>query len=152
MDTNADRYTVVKKFGPFSAAHRQGGHQGHCYYLHGHSFHLDIGTRAESLDDNGFVFDFGDWKGFRAYLNDLLDHRLLVAKDDELLREWAHQGIPFLRVSVLPYGTSAEGMARFIFEEAQKYLTTALGTNPNKVAVAFVTVYEEADAYATYRE
>lgn len=118
--------TITKKFGPYPAAHRQYTHQGHCALIHGHNWYVEVqlGTVDDShLDENGFVFDFGDFKDFKLYLTDLLDHTLLISSEDPELSSFEvmkEGGLCDLRV--LEGGTSAEHMAERFARELDLFL------------------------------
>lgn len=71
-------YTISKEFA-FSAAHQLHGlpPEHPCGRLHGHNYVVRLTLRAYSLDDRGFVVDYGDLKLFQEYINRSLDHRSL---------------------------------------------------------------------------
>lgn len=62
-------YTIAKTFG-FSASHQLDylpeGHK--CKRLHGHNYKVTLVLRAEQLDENHFVRDFGHLDRFREWL------------------------------------------------------------------------------------
>lgn len=70
-------YTVTRAF-TFSASHQLAGlpAEHKCSRLHGHSYDVTVHL-AGSLDDVGFVLDFGelDWVG--KLISERLDHRHL---------------------------------------------------------------------------
>lgn len=89
-------YTLIVR-ARFEAAHCIPGHKGKCRNLHGHTYRLEAEFAGAGLDELGMVRDFGDLKaviaGFlpdHTYLNDLL-----------------------------PFPTTAENIARWIFEQLQ---------------------------------
>ena len=43
-----------------SFAHHVRGHSGPCINVHGHTWKLEVGLRAETLDAQGFVVDFSE--------------------------------------------------------------------------------------------
>ena len=62
-------------------AHHVRGHRGACISVHGHTWRLEVTIGAETLDDEGFVRDFGVIKS--AVLlpaHQLLDHALAVGE------------------------------------------------------------------------
>lgn len=62
-----------------SFAHHVRGHAGACINVHGHTWKLEVGLRARTLDAEGFVIDFGRLK--REVLEPchaLLDHALAI--------------------------------------------------------------------------
>ena len=66
-------------------AHRAPFHHGHCRFIHGHNWTIEIEFAAPDRDENGFVVDFGKLKPFRQYLEDDFDHAFVVSETDPLL-------------------------------------------------------------------
>ena len=70
-------YRIEKEF-HFSASHQLGGlpddHQ--CARLHGHNYILKVALEAPSVDDVGFVVDYGDLDFVKETVDEL-DHRHL---------------------------------------------------------------------------
>lgn len=71
-------YEIRKRF-DFSASHQLHGlPEGHqCARLHGHNYQVEIVLQCESLDDRGFIVDYGDLSPFRSYLDNSFEHRHL---------------------------------------------------------------------------
>ncbi len=139
--------TCTKKLGPFPFAHRQPSHYGHCALIHGHSWHFEITFEAERLDENTFVFDFGDLKDVREGLNGLFDHTLVLNQTDPQLGTFLnmqHQGL--CKVTTVP-SCSAEGLAEFVFKFVDRHIK--LKTS-DRVQVKSVKCFEEPTAFATY--
>lgn len=94
-------YIITKEF-HFSASHQLEGlpaeHQ--CARLHGHNYIVQVVLQSESLNDVGFVVDYGDLKPLKRYLEDCLDHRHLN--------------------DVLPFQTSAENLAKHLYDWCKK--------------------------------
>lgn len=64
-----------------SFAHHVRGHAGACINLHGHTWKLEVGLAAETLDREGFVVDFGLLKTrVLEPCHRLLDHALAVGE------------------------------------------------------------------------
>lgn len=70
-------HSISKDF-QFSASHRlEGLPDDHpCSRLHGHNYTIKL-TLSGELDDIGFVYDYRRLAPFKAYLDDVLDHRHL---------------------------------------------------------------------------
>lgn len=115
-------YTISKRFS-FSASHIiEGLPPGHqCSRLHGHNYVVEVVLAAEALDAVGFVVDYGDLKPLKQIIEGELDHRHLN--------------------DVLPGPTTAEAIARYLFERA-------LALWPQTVAVR---VSETPATWAEYR-
>jgi 6-pyruvoyltetrahydropterin/6-carboxytetrahydropterin synthase len=95
-------YTITKRF-TFAAAHMlhglPPGHQ--CSRLHGHNYAVIVELQAQDLNEVGFVVDYGDLKPLKEYIDSNLDHRYLN--------------------DVLPFQTSAENIAKHLFDLARRY-------------------------------
>lgn len=62
-------------------AHHVRGHRGACISVHGHTWRLEVTIAAETLDDEGFVRDFGAIKtDVLQPCHRLLDHSLAVGE------------------------------------------------------------------------
>lgn len=94
-------YRIAKTF-RFEAAHSLPSlpPQHKCHNLHGHSYVVTIELQSETLDEHGFILDYGDLRDF-AQLVSWLDHSNLNDK--------------------LPCATSAENLARWLFDCAAVY-------------------------------
>lgn len=69
-------YRISKDFA-FSAAHHLDGlRPGHpCGRVHGHNYRVRVELSAPLLDDQGFVFDYGDLAPFGRWLDETIDHQ-----------------------------------------------------------------------------
>ncbi len=117
-------YQISKEF-HFSASHQlltlPEAHP--CHRLHGHNYIVELSLRADRLNSDGFVLDYGDLKPFARIIDDELDHRHLN--------------------DVLPGIASAECLAEWLFRRA-------CGSWPE--AVYAVRVSETPKTWAEYRE
>ncbi|GAA3875385.1 6-pyruvoyl trahydropterin synthase family protein [Streptomyces sedi] len=88
-------FTIGKKF-DFEAGHRLAGlAPGHkCARQHGHSYEVEVILTAPTLENPGFVTDFGLLGPFKAFLDTELDHRDL------------HE--------ILPFEPTSERLAQFL--------------------------------------
>lgn len=117
-------YTISKEF-HFSASHRlvHLPETHPCFRLHGHNYIVELVLRAEQLDSTGFVVDYRALEPFNRIIDDELDHRHLN--------------------DVLPGVTSAECLARWLFDRANQ-LWPGL--------VYAVRISETPKTWAEYRE
>ncbi|WP_327370748.1 6-pyruvoyl trahydropterin synthase family protein [Streptomyces sp. NBC_01217] len=88
-------FTIGKKFG-FEAGHRLPGlpSEHKCSRQHGHSYEVEVILTAPSLEEPGFVTDFGALAPFKEFLNTELDHHNL------------HE--------ILPFEPTSERLAQFL--------------------------------------
>ncbi|MEY3014132.1 MAG: hypothetical protein RIT45_2867 [Pseudomonadota bacterium] len=71
----------IRKSIDIDFAHHIRGHAGMCIHVHGHTWKFEVELEAESLDEDGFVVDFGLLK--REVLRPchaLLDHSLAMGE------------------------------------------------------------------------
>lgn len=80
-------YTVRKEY-TFDAAHRlRDGFKGKCEHIHGHTWRIRIFQKSEYLNEFGFVRDFSDFKPIKIWLDNKLDHAMLVnPRDTDMIK------------------------------------------------------------------
>jgi len=123
----------------FCYGHRLLDYEGACAHPHGHNGLAEITLESDRLDHRGMVVDFGDVKReIKAWIDDRMDHRMLVRKDDPLVEWLEEQGEPHWSLDENP---TAETIARLIHDHAagQGY------------PVVEVRLWETPSSYATYR-
>jgi 6-pyruvoyltetrahydropterin/6-carboxytetrahydropterin synthase len=98
----------------FCYGHRLLDYSGKCRHLHGHNGRAVITLAAADLDARGMVMDFTQLKRIvGGWIDEALDHKMLLHKDDPVLPLLRQQGEP---VHVLDVNPTAENIARLIFE------------------------------------
>lgn len=105
-----------------SCAFRQWRANSHCRFLHGYALQIKFMFAADTLDNRNWVMDFGGLKSLKTWLEDLLDHKTLVAYDDPelgMFEELAKREI--IRLMLVP-ATGCEALAHYIFVEANQWL------------------------------
>lgn len=113
----------------FDAAHKLEGHPGKCSSLHGHTWVVEAVFIGNSVDEFGFVIDFGRAGSILSDVISEYDHAYL-------------NEIP-------PFGSTpptAENMAVIIFER----LTEKAGSLVPAVKVESVKVWESSNNWAMY--
>lgn len=119
------RYRSTKFYGHeigLSAAFRQWRADSHCKYLHGYALAVRFEFACEELDTRNWTVDFGSLKSLKGWLEDLFDHKTLVAEDDpqlELFSKLAAHGVIQLRI--VP-ATGCEKFAEMIYGAAEVWL------------------------------
>src|SRR5688572_7175939 len=100
----------------FCYGHRLLNYDGKCRFLHGHNGHAVIAIEAASLDERGMVMDFTDIKRYvAAWIDENLDHRMLLHKDDPYVPILKDLGEPLFLMDENP---TAENIARLIGDYA----------------------------------
>ena len=104
-------YRVTREI-HFCYGHRLLNYDGKCRHLHGHNGKAVITIEAPQLDRLGMVMDFSRIKKVvSAWIDETLDHKMLLHKDDPVLDYLRQQGEP---VHVLDVNPTAENLARLI--------------------------------------
>jgi 6-pyruvoyltetrahydropterin/6-carboxytetrahydropterin synthase len=122
----------------FCYGHRLLNYDGKCRHLHGHNGKAVLTLEARNLDPLGMVMDFSHIKCVvQQWIDDNLDHRMLLHRDDPML--------PFLRqqrepVFVMDVNPTAENIAKLLFDFA----------HGQGFPVVEVKLWETDSCYATY--
>jgi 6-pyruvoyltetrahydropterin/6-carboxytetrahydropterin synthase len=122
----------------FCYGHRLLDYQGKCRYLHGHNGRAIITLEAAELDPLGMVVDFSEIKqAVQSWIEEALDHKMLLHHDDPILPYLRQQGEP---VFVMEANPTAENIAKLIFDYAVS----------RGFPVIEVRLWETDSCYATY--
>jgi 6-pyruvoyltetrahydropterin/6-carboxytetrahydropterin synthase len=99
----------------FCYGHRLLGHPGKCARLHGHNARVTIVLQADRVDANGMVIDFDVVEQrARRYLDEALDHRMLLHEGDPVCAALTAIGETFVTLEVPP---TAENLAKLIYDQ-----------------------------------
>lgn len=108
-------FSVARNFS-FSYGHRLYQYEGKCRRLHGHNadVRVEILGDGDALDERGMVLDFVRFKAIVGrWIDEELDHRVLLAKDDPLFEILRAAGEPVVAFDGNP---TAERLAKAIFD------------------------------------
>ena len=131
-------YRVTREL-HFCYGHRLLQYDGKCRHLHGHNGRAVITIEAPQLDRLGMVVDFSRIKKVvSAWIDETLDHKMLLHKDDPVLPFLRQQGEP---VYVMDVNPTAENIARLIYDF----------TKSQGFPVVEVQLWETENCFATYR-
>lgn len=124
----------------FCYGHRLLNYSGKCRHLHGHNGRAVIVMEGAQLDDRGMLIDFGDIKSaIRTWIDDELDHRMILCERDPALPFLQSQGEP---IYTIPDNPTAENIARLIYDYAVGH----------GFPVVEVSLWETPRSCATYRK
>ena len=130
-------YRVTREI-RFCYGHRLLEYDGKCRHLHGHNGRAVITLETAQLDRLGMVVDFSRIKQVvSTWIDETLDHKMLLRRDDPVLPFLQRQGEP---VYVMEVNPTAENIARLIYE-----FTAAQG-----FPVVEVQMWETDHCFATY--
>ncbi len=131
-------FRVTKEIS-FCYGHRLLNYAGKCRNLHGHNGRAVVTLEAPELDALGMVVDFTEIKRtLGSWIDQTLDHRMILHRDDPAIPELRRLGEPFIEVDVNP---TAETIAKLIFDHAME----------RGLPVVEVTMWETDSSFATYR-
>src|SRR5688572_3486680 len=109
-------YRVSKEI-RFCYGHRLLNYDGKCRHLHGHNGRAIISLATEKLDGLGMVVDFSHIKRVvGGWIDQQLDHRMLLHRDDPVLAYLKQQNEPLVVLDVNP---TAENIAKLIYDYTQ---------------------------------
>lgn len=114
--------TYVHAIG-LSAAFRQWRADSHCRFLHGYSLEVVLIFEASELDVRNWVVDFGSLKDIKKHLEDIFDHKTVVAGDDPELSTFMdldEKGL--IQLVVLEDGVGCEKYAEYIFRIVEQWM------------------------------
>ena len=101
----------------FCYGHRLLNYDGKCRHLHGHNGRAVITLEGQELDSRGMLVDFAEIKKtVQQWIDDNLDHNMLLCRDDPILPVLEERGE---RVFVMDCNPTAENIARLIYEHTQ---------------------------------
>lgn len=135
----------LKTEASFDSAHFLTDYYGKCENLHGHRWRMVVYLEQAELQGEGtmkdMVLDFGEFKRSVRALAEELDHTFLVEEGSLAASTVSALEAEGFSLTVLPFRTTAENLARYACERLQaKGLT-----------VSQVDMYEAPNNCAIYR-
>lgn len=144
-------YQVTKTYGHnegWACVFRQWRAESHCRFLHGYALAFELTFECTTLDERGWVVDFGALKPVKQMLQEIFDHKTLVADDDPRLADYLYmQGAGLMHLSRVE-ATGCEAFASIVYAAVQDQLRM-LGLTP-RVWLRSVRVSEHAGNSAIY--
>ncbi|MFB6283515.1 MAG: 6-pyruvoyl tetrahydropterin synthase family protein [Halobacteria archaeon] len=132
-------FRVTKEI-DFCYGHRLQNYDGKCQHVHGHNGLAEIELVSDELDERGMVHDFSDIKeDVKSWIDDNIDHTMLVREDDELIEYLEENGEPYY---VMEKNPTAEAIAELIYKKVDK----------QGYPVSSVKLWETDTSFATYEE
>ena len=133
---------TITKSVKFDAAHVLTNHNGLCKNLHGHTYRVDVSVRQAENDSSDMVMDFKDVKTIcEDTVLSKFDHAFIYdetsARESEIAAVVVKNG---MRAAALPFRSTAENLARWIFDALKLRIP----------CIYSVRVYETADSCAEY--
>lgn len=139
-------FRIAKEFS-FDMAHMLDRHDGKCKNLHGHTYKLQVevvGDLHQAGEKSGMVMDYSDLKAIvKTHILDEMDHAFIYDTTSERETKVAKllQDLNS-KTFGMPVRTTAEQMAKFIFERLQ-----AVG-----LPVSLIRLWETPTSYCEYSQ
>ncbi len=131
-------FTVTRVI-DFCYGHRLLNYEGECRHLHGHNGRVEVDIEADETDDRGMVVDFADVKEIvKTWVDDNLDHRMILHRDDPLVAVLAELGEAYYTIDRNP---TAENIAAHIHRN----------TSSDVMPISEIRLWETPNSFATYR-
>ena len=145
------KYVSTKTYRQIApVAYRQWRAGTHCDQIHGYalSFHLEF--VGDELDERNWMVDFGSVRTIKQLIEDLFDHKLLVAEDDPMKAELLRLGEIGVASITEVSKTGCEGIADWLYE----YINTIWLKENGYVGRCWCSRVEvrETDANMAYRQ
>lgn len=145
------KYKSTKQYGTWaglSATFRQWRADGtHCKYLHGYALGFKFTFEAENLDSRNWVYNFGDCKWIKAFLEDTFDHKTVISFDDPYAADFIEldkKGIIQLRFLDK---VGCEAFAEYVFKNIYEKI---LSDTSGRVKLTSVVCFEHEGNSAIY--
>lgn len=151
-------YKSTKKFGPISTSHRNWKAEFNpnrdsrkCALCHGYSRYLQL-TFDGDLDERAWVYDFGDLRFVKQWLDENWDHRTLISANDpklDKLREMQECGL--IALTVIPdqddWGPGIEGSCKWVYDQINPVIQEK---TQGRVSISKVEIWEHENNSAVY--
>ena len=120
---------IVKEF-KWGMAHRLRNHNGPCFNIHGHTYHMKVVVKGE-LNKLGMVMDFADLKKVvQEKVISVFDHALLISDEDIILRrhmqnlskDLKNDVGRNLKIVIVKGECTAENLVKIIFDKLKAHL------------------------------
>lgn len=123
------KYISTKTYNQIApVAYRQWKASSHCNKLHGYALSFHFEFESDTLDARNWVMDFGSLRPLKDFIEEHMDHCLLVAEDDphrEVLLKLGELGIA--KVTEVSK-TGCEGLADYMYEYVNTLLLPSFGS------------------------
>lgn len=111
------KYVSTKEYiDAFPVAYRQWRDDGKCSILHGYALTIKFHFETDDLDVRNWAMDYGGLRPLKEFLEEILDHRLLVAQNDPHYDVLMNLGKLGLAKITEVEKTGCEGLADWLYE------------------------------------
>lgn len=122
MQKGKGRYSITKTYGHdlgLSATFRQQRAESHCRHIHGYALGFKLEYGCDTLDENGWVYNFGGLKPLKEWLFSTFDHKMLIAEDDPALSilKTMEKTCDNVSIVIVPK-VGCEAFAKLVYDQA----------------------------------
>ena len=111
------KYVSTKEYiDAFPVAYRQWRDDGKCSILHGYALTIKFHFETDDLDVRNWAMDYGGLRPLKDFLEEILDHRLLVAQNDPHYDTLMNLGKLGIAKVTEVEKTGCEGLADWLYE------------------------------------
>jgi len=137
---------IIAKSFEFDAGHRLvKGYVGPCSNLHGHRYKVEIELESTALNEYDMVYDFLDLSFVKKWIDDTLDHKLMLYKFDPIVSVLENaEEVNVDSVVLFDNNPTAEYIAKVIFTHILEHTEI-----PARLLCA-VKVWETPKCWAKY--
>lgn len=122
-----------------------------CQSIHGHSWWARVTIEGASIDGDGILVEFGDFKrAWRRFIDDQLDHALVLRAGDPVIAA-LQAVVPEQRLYVLDENPTTEVLAKHLFEQSARILAQELGVSSEWARVVELHIQETRVNAASYK-
>jgi len=143
----------ISRKGNFDSGHRVMNEYMKCYNIHGHTYLYELTFSFENMEEIGYALDFKEIKRvFCQWIDDILDHGMILNPKDELLIQTTKQyGTKLWEMSLNGEGEycnpSVENIAKEIFLAMDILSETLYGNSPTGLKIHNVKIYETPNCW-----
>ena len=118
----------------------------HCRFLHGYAISEKFNFKGD-LDEKNWVYDFGNLKEVKQFLQDTFDHKTIIAEDDpelETFKKLNEKGL--IQLVIIP-AVGCEKFAEYIYDKINPII---IEKSNNRVKIISVEVREHESNSAIF--
>jgi 6-pyruvoyltetrahydropterin/6-carboxytetrahydropterin synthase len=144
MQKEKGRYSITKTYGAdlgLSATFRQQRAESHCRHIHGYALGFKLEYGCATLDENGWVYNFGALKALKEWLFATFDHKMLIARDDPArsVIEAMKQTFDNVNIRVVD-AVGCEAFAKLVFDQADWLIRAGYDQSAQSRGVHIISV------------
>ena len=148
-----NKIQYISRKGNFDSGHRVMNEFMKCFNIHGHTYLYELTFSFENMEEIGYALDFKEIKRvFCQWIDDLLDHGMILNPKDELLIKTTKEyGTKLWEMSLNGEGEycnpSVENIAKEVLLAMNILSDTLYGDSPTGLRIYSVKIYETPNCW-----